>query len=106
MTHVLDNVTLGALVLVRDKMMAQQAAGRKVYRLEVGDTNFDVPANIQQAITDAMKQGKTHYPPSTGLPQLRKALLQKVREENQLSIKDDEHMLVTIGGMHGLYMAF
>ncbi len=105
MTHVLDNVTLGALVLVRDKMMAQQAAGRKVYRLEVGDTNFDVPANIQQAIADAMKQGKTHYPPSTGLPQLRAAMLKKIREENRLPIKDAEHVLVTIGGMHGLYMA-
>ncbi len=105
MTHVLDNVTLGALVLVRDKMMAQQAAGRRVYRLEVGDTNFDVPPNIQQAIADAMKQGKTHYPPSTGLPQLRKAMLHKVRTENKLPIKDEEHMLVTIGGMHGLYMA-
>ena len=106
MSHVLDQVTLGALVLVRDKMMAQQAAGRKVYRLEVGDTNFDVPANIQQAIADAMKQGKTHYPPSTGLPQLRKAMLQKIRNENQLPVKDDEHVMVTIGGMHGLYMAF
>src|SRR5512147_2277077 len=106
MTHALDRVTLGALVSVRDKMMAQQAAGRKVYRLEVGDTNFDVPANIQQAITAAMQQGKTHYPPSTGLPQLRAAMLKKIREENQLPIKDAEHVLVTIGGMHGLYMAF
>jgi aspartate aminotransferase len=105
MSHILDGVTLGALVQVRDKMMAQQAAGRKVYRLEVGDTNFDVPANIQQAITAAMQQGKTHYPPSTGLPQLRAAMLKKIREENKLPIKDDEHVLVTIGGMHGLYMA-
>ncbi len=106
MTHIIDNITLGALVLVRDKMLAQQAAGRKVYRLEVGDTNFDVPENIQQAIADAMKSGKTHYPPSTGLPQLRSAMLKKVREENGLPIKDADHVLVTIGGMHGLYMAF
>ncbi len=106
MAHILDNLMLGALVLVRDKMLMQQAAGRKVYRLEVGDTNFDVPASIQQAITDALRQGKTHYPPSTGLPQLRNAILRKVQLENKLPIKDDEHVLVTSGGMHGLYMAF
>jgi aspartate aminotransferase len=53
-----------------------------------------------------MKQGKTHYPPSTGLPQLRKAMLHKLQTENKLPIKDDEHVMVTIGGMHGLYMAF
>ncbi|HBL15722.1 MAG: hypothetical protein A2X36_10495 [Elusimicrobia bacterium GWA2_69_24] len=106
MTHIVDGITLGALVLVRDKMMAQQAAGRKVYRLEVGDTDFAVPAGIQQAITEAMRQGKTHYPPSTGLPQLRQAMLDKMRRENQLVVKDEEHVMVTIGGMHGLYMAF
>lgn len=104
--HVLDKVTLGALVIVRDKMMAQQAAGRKVYRLEVGDTSFDVPLHIQQAIAEAMRTGKTHYPPSTGLPQLRAAMLKKMRDENHLPIKDGDHVLVTIGGMHGLYMAF
>jgi aspartate aminotransferase len=106
MPHTLDDLRLGALVLVRDKMLAQQAAGRKVYRLEVGDTNFDVPAHIQQAITNALRQGQTHYPPSTGLPQLREAMLHKVQTENGLPIKDAEHILITSGGMHGLYMTF
>jgi len=104
--HILDQVTLGALVTVRDKMMAQQAAGRKVYRLEVGDTSFDTPPHIRKAITDALETGKTHYPPSTGLPALREAMLKKMREENHLPIRDAEHVMVTIGGMHGLYMTF
>jgi aspartate aminotransferase len=104
--HILDQVTLGALVIVRDKMMAQQAAGRKVYRLEVGDTSFDTPAHIRKAIVDALESGKTHYPPSTGLPALREAMLNKMRDQNHLPIKDADHVMVTIGGMHGLYMAF
>ena len=54
--HILDQVTLGALVIVRDKMMAQQAAGRKVYRLEVGDTSFNTPAHIRKAIVDALER--------------------------------------------------
>src|SRR6266542_6894784 len=96
--HVLDQVSLGALVIVRDKMMALQAAGRKVYRLEVGDTSFDTPAHIRQAIVDALESGKTHYPPSTGLPALRELMLKKMREENQLPIRDADHVVVTIGG--------
>ena len=104
--HILDGVTLGALVIVRDKMMSQQAAGRKVYRLEVGDTSFDTPAHIRKAIIDALESGKTHYPPSTGLPALRDAMLKKMREQNHLPIRDADHVMVTIGGMHGLYMAF
>ncbi|MGB8644285.1 MAG: pyridoxal phosphate-dependent aminotransferase [Anaerolineae bacterium] len=104
--HIMDTVTLGALVIVRDKMMAQQAAGRRVLRLEVGDTDFNTPPHIRKAIEDALESGKTHYPPSIGLPGLRDAALKKVREENKLPIKDAEHVLVTIGGMHGLYMTF
>jgi aspartate aminotransferase len=104
--HIMDQITLGALVIVRDKMMAQQAAGRKAYRLEVGDTSFDTPPNIRKAILDALESGKTHYPPSTGLPALREAALKKVLEENHLDIRDADHVMVTIGGMHGLYMAF
>lgn len=104
--HILDHVTLGPLVIVRDKMMALQAAGRKVYRLEVGDTSFDTPAHVQKAIIDALQSGKTHYPPSTGLPALRGAILKKVHQKNRLPIRDADHVMVTIGGMHGLYMAF
>ena len=92
--HILDNVSLGALVIVRDKMMALQAAGRKVYRLEVGDTSFDPPAHIQKAIIDALQSGKTHYPPSTGLPALRQAALKKMREQNHLPIRDADHVVV------------
>ena len=74
-------------------MMAQQAAGGKVFRLEVGDTSFDTPPHIRKAITEALESGKTHYPPSTGLPQLREAILKKVREENHLLIKDADHVM-------------
>ncbi len=104
--HIIDTITLGALVVVRDKMMAQQAAGRRVLRLEVGDTDFNTPPHVRKAITDALESGKTHYPPSTGLPALREAALNKLRDENHLPVRDAEHVLVTIGGMHGLYMTF
>jgi aspartate aminotransferase len=104
--HILDQITLGALVIVRDKMMSEQAAGRKVFRLEVGDTSFDTPPHIRHAIVEALDSGKTHYPPSTGLPKLREAILNKVRKENHLPIRDADHIMVTIGGMHGLYMTF
>lgn len=104
--HIIDQITLGALVVVRDKMIAQQAAGGKVFRLEVGDTSFDTPPQVRKAIADALESGKTHYPPSTGLPQLREAILSKLRDENRLPIKDADHVMVTIGGMHGLYMTF
>jgi len=104
--HVLDLVTLGALVVVRDKMLALQAAGRPVFRLEAGDTSFDTPPHVRKAIHDALESGKTHYPPLSGLPALREAACQKVQQQNRLPIRDADHVIVTVGGMQGLYLTF
>jgi aspartate aminotransferase len=104
--HVLDRVTLGPLVLVRDKMMALQAAGRRVFRLEAGDTSFDTPEHIRKAIHEALESGKTHYPPLSGLPALREAIWRKVQQQNRLPISNANHVIVTVGGMQGLYLTF
>ncbi|MBI5030355.1 MAG: aminotransferase class I/II-fold pyridoxal phosphate-dependent enzyme [Chloroflexi bacterium] len=104
--HLLDQITMGPLIIVREKMMALQASGKKVYRLEAGDTSFDTPPHIRKAITDALESGKTHYPVLTGIPPLREAMLTKVRTQNHLPIRDAENVMVTVGGMQGLYITF
>lgn len=104
--HLLDQITMGPLIIVREKMMALQSSGRKVYRLEAGDTSFDTPPHIRRAITAALESGKTHYPVLTGLPPLREAMLLKVRAQNHLPIRDADGVMVTVGGMQGLYLTF
>jgi aminotransferase len=39
-----------------------------------GDPDFDTPAHITNALQEAIREGKTHYPPTYGLPALRKAI--------------------------------
>ena len=106
MSHIVDQVSLGAIVLVRDRLLEQQAQGRKVLRLESGDPSFDIPIHVREAMEKALRDGFTHYTASTGIPVLRKAIHQKVTTENKLSIPDDDHVVVTNGGMHGLYILF
>lgn len=105
-SHPLDGLALGPLIIVREKMLALQTAGKQVYRLEAGDTSFDTPPHIRQAITHALETGKTHYPPIAGVPPLRQAILAKVRAQNHLPIRDADHVIVTVGGMQGLYLTF
>ena len=45
MTHVVDQVSLGAIVQVRDRLLEIQAKGHKVLRLESGDPSFDIPVH-------------------------------------------------------------
>ncbi|NJC96027.1 MAG: pyridoxal phosphate-dependent aminotransferase [Anaerolineales bacterium] len=106
MTHIVDQVSLGAIVQVRDRLLAQQAQGRKVLRLESGDPSFDIPVYAREAMEKALRDGLTHYTASTGIPVLRKAIYQKVTAENSLSVPNDDHVVVTNGAMHGLYILF
>jgi len=106
MSHIVDQVSLGAIVQVRDRLLEQQARGRKVLRLESGDPSFDIPVHAREAMEKALRDGLTHYTASTGIPVLRKAIFQKVTGENGLSVPNDDHVVVTNGGMHGLYILF
>jgi aspartate aminotransferase len=106
MAHILDSISFGAIVAVRDRLLEQQAAGRKIYRLESGDPSFDVPAHVREAISQAMSKGHTHYTASTGIQTLREAILAKVRRENALPMKNADDVVVTNGGMHALYLTF
>ncbi len=45
-----------------------------VIKLQGGDPDFDTPQNIKDALTRAMNSGKTHYPPTHGVPELRNAI--------------------------------
>ena len=80
--HPLDEISLGLIVQIRERLLKAQAAGKKVYRLESGDPNFSVPPHVLEAVNKAGAAGKTHYIPNSGIPELRKALAEKVVRKN------------------------
>ena len=106
MSNIVDQVSMGAIVQVRDRLLEQQARGRKMLRLESGDPSFDIPAPAREAMEKALRDGLTHYTASTGIPSLREAIFRKVTTENGLKVPDADHVLVTNGGMHGFYIIF
>jgi aspartate aminotransferase len=53
----------------------------------------------------ALARNQTRYAPSSGIPELRSAILEKVRSKNRIPA-DDESPIVVNGGMHGLFAAF
>ena len=106
MTHIVDQVSLGAIVQVRDRLLEQQAKGQKVLRLESGDPSFDIPIHVREAMEKALRDGLTHYTASAGIPPLREAIFRKVTTANGLKIPDADHVVVTNGAMNGLYIIF
>lgn len=101
----LDQISLGKIVVIREKLLKAQREGTKIYRFESGDPSFDVHPMVKSAMEKALKENKTHYIPNNGIPELREALAKKLQTQNKLNI-ESKHISVTNGAMHALYVLY
>jgi len=81
-------------VLARAK--ALEAQGREVIHLEIGEPDFDTPANIKRAAIKALAEGQTHYTPSAGIPELREAIAEEVSRTRGIEVNPNQ-VVVTPG---------
>ncbi|MGA9116786.1 MAG: pyridoxal phosphate-dependent aminotransferase [Bacteroidota bacterium] len=82
-------------VLVKAK--ALEAQGKSIIHLEIGEPDFDTPANIRTAAAKALEGGYTHYGPAAGLPPLRAAIAEHM--SGRLGVRfAPENVVVTPGG--------
>jgi len=68
-----------------DEVARLRARGEDIISFTVGEPDYPTPAHIREAAKTALDQGKTHYTPSMGIPELREAIAKKSREENHIS---------------------
>ena len=100
-----EGVGFSEIVRVRNRVMELLAEGRKVWRFEGGEPWMNTPEAVKAAMGDALARNQTRYAPSSGIPELRQAILAKVRERNGIPA-DDEGPVVVNGGMQGLFAGF
>src|SRR5262249_32957563 len=105
-THRLDSVSLGKIVQIRETLLRAQAKGARVIRFESGDPSFSVAPHVLAAVGQAGAAGKTHYVPNDGIPELRRALADKVKTKNGIADVLPRDIFVTNGAMHALYVTF
>jgi len=82
---------------VLNKARALERQGRSIVHLEIGEPDFDTPANVVEAAVDALHKGWTHYGPSAGLPELRQALAEYVSRTRGVRVASDEVVVVPGG---------
>jgi len=80
-----------------------EAEGRNIVHMEIGEPDFETPAPIVQAGVEALKSGKHHYTPATGLPELRQAISDFYRQKYKLSV-DPKRILITPGSSGALQL--
>ena len=82
-------------VLNRARELERQ--GKEIIHLEIGEPDFDTPQNIIHSAVDALNAGWTHYGPSAGLPDLRKAIADEVSRTRGVRVQPDEVVVVPGG---------
>lgn len=71
--------------------------GKDIIHLEIGEPDFDTPGNIIQSAVSALNAGWTHYGPSAGLPDLRKAIADEVSRTRGVRVQPEEVVVVPGG---------
>ncbi len=98
---------IGSEVLrIAAEVRAAQAAGREICNLTVGDFDpkeFPLPAALVAGIKQALDQGHTNYPPSNGVPELRRSIAAFYRRE--LGLDYGVESVVVAGGARPLIYA-
>ena len=82
---------------VLSKAKALESQGKSIIHLEIGEPDFDTPANVVEAAVDALRKGWTHYGPSAGLPELRQAIAEYISRTRGVEVSPDEVVVVPGG---------
>lgn len=102
-TERMERVEPSATLAISALAKELRADGADVVDLSVGEPDFPTPEPIVKAGVEAMHAGHTGYTPSQGIPQLRDAIADKLREDG-LSY-DSDQLIVTPGAKQALYEA-
>jgi aspartate aminotransferase len=87
------------------KVKALVAKGVEVLSFVAGEPDFDTPEFVKQAAIAALAAGFTKYTVTAGMPELRAAICEKLRRDNQLEYVP-EQILVSNGAKHSIYNFF
>ena len=99
-----ENIAASLTVAIDTLAKQMIADGKDVVSLGAGEPDFPTPTPIQDAACKAIREGKTRYTAPVGILDVRKAVCEKLREENGLGFTP-EQIVMTSGAKHAVFNA-
>src|SRR5208283_1005341 len=93
------------IVVIGDRVHEMLARGEKVIMFHAGDVGWDTPQFIKDAAYEALNRGYTHYAPSSGYPEFKAALAEKLAERNGVYVDPSAEIIVTQSATYGIYIS-
>src|SRR6185369_12809454 len=94
-----ENIIGSEIIKLAAEVNEKIKAGEKIYNLTIGDFNpkeFPIPAELRQLIIDEYLADQTNYPAADGMPELRAAVQNLLKQRCGLDYKTDE--IIIAGG--------
>ena len=101
-SHRVDQIKPSATIMVSMKAMQLKAQGKDIVSLGFGEPDFDTPEHIREAAIAAIREGKTRYTQVDGTPELKQAIIEKFRRDNELNFEPTQ-ILVSNGAKQSLF---
>ncbi|MCK5012304.1 MAG: pyridoxal phosphate-dependent aminotransferase [Candidatus Omnitrophica bacterium] len=98
----IGKVVGSSTLAITAKAKELRAQGCDVVNFAAGEPDFDTPASIKAAAIQAIEDGFTKYTPSIGTLELRKAIAEKFKKDNQLDYTPAQ-IAVSCGAKHSIY---
>ena len=98
----IKNVVGSTTLAITARAKELKSQGFDVVNFAGGEPDFDTPDFIKSAAIQALEKGFTKYTPSTGTPELREAISQKFKKDNNLDYASAQ-IVVSCGAKHCLY---
>jgi len=91
----INRLAESATLAMTRKSRELQAQGVDVINLSIGEPDFDTPEIVKDAAVQAIKDNLTHYPPVPGFPELRSAISNKFKRDNNLDYPAEQIVVST-----------
>jgi len=98
----LQNIKESATLRISNLASELKSQGKDIISFSLGEPDFSTPPHIIEAAKASLDRGDTHYTPSPGIPELRKAIAEKLKKENHIEAKPGT-IIVTPGAKQAIF---
>lgn len=101
----IQNIEQPATIAMTQKARELKQQGKNVISLSIGEPDFDTPEFIKEAAIQAIHENYSHYTPISGFPELKEAIINKFKRDNNLVYKPTQ-IVVSTGAKQSIYNVF
>ena len=102
LSHRAQSIKPSPTLAVTARAAELRTEGKDIIGLGTGEPDFDTPQHIKEAAIEALKKGQTKYTAVDGTAELKSAIINKFKRENDLTYNNNQ-ILVSCGAKHSIY---